>query len=382
MPNTLKSMICSGVRRLSGAAFVFAILTTYAAQPAFADPLSGDTLNTTLDNAANDENPLGFGQGSFVVAPVPFKNVLIGGGLVLGGGYLFNIDEGSDTSVIGIGGLRSENGTNAFGLGGKLVFDQNRWQLSASLGQAEGFYDLYVGGIPVPVRQTGDVFNLSVLRGVTSELLFGAGVRYLDTTLGYGGSGGGLPPLPESQLRVALFNLLAKWDTRDDSFSARSGNLLEGTLSYGEVLDSSTRTYQRAIVTYNHYLPVGAQNAVALRLAACTNSTSTPFFDKCSLGGTDAFRGFSPTEFLNDALLSAQLEYRQQIGSRFGAVLFAGAGNTAANFADLGDTDFRYAGGLGLRFQLSKKFKATLSLDASINDRDEDLLYIYVGQRF
>ncbi|WP_299420203.1 BamA/TamA family outer membrane protein [uncultured Shimia sp.] len=347
-----------------------------------ADPFANDMMNGSLDDARTQDTPLGFGNGSVVVAPVPFKNVLIGAGLVLGGGYLFNIDEGSDTSILGLGVMRSDNGTNAYGFGGKFVWDENRWQVSASLGQAEGFYDLFVGGTPVPVRQTGDVANLSVLRGLNSDLLFGGSLRYLDTTLGYNSSGTGLPPLPEGHLEVGTVSLLAKWDTRDDDFSARNGHLLDGALTYGQILNSSGRDYSKAVLTYNHYLPIGDQNSIATRFAGCASSEDTPFFDQCSLGGTDGFRGFSPTEFLDDALLSAQAEYRHQLSSRFSGVAFAGFGNTGSSFGRIGDSDVRYAGGLGLRFQLSKKFKAVFSVDMSYNDRKEDLLYIYVGQRF
>jgi hypothetical protein len=359
-----------------------ALATFLSVSVAQADPFADDMVSGSLDDARTDDTLIGFGNGSVVVAPVPFKNVLIGAGLVLGGGYLFNIDEGSDTSILGFGVMRSDNGTNAYGLGGKFVWDENRWQVSASLGQAEGFYDLYVAGTPVPVRQTGDVVNLSVLRGLNSDLLFGGSMRYLDTTLGYDRSGTGLPPLPEGHLEVGTFSLLAKWDTRDDDFSARNGHLLDGALTYGQILNASGRGYSKAVVTYNHYLPIGDTNSIAMRFASCATSNDTPFFDQCSLGGMDGFRGFSPTEFLDDALLSAQGEYRHQFSNRFSGVAFAGFGNTGSSLGAIGDTDVRYAGGLGVRFQLSEKFKAVFSVDMSYNDRKEDLLYIYVGQRF
>lgn len=359
-----------------------ALATFLSFSIAQADPFADDMVSGSLDDARTDDTLIGFGNGSVVVAPVPFKNVLIGAGLVLGGGYLFNIDDGSDTSILGFGVMRSDNGTNAYGLGGKFVWDANRWQVGASLGQAEGFYDLYIGGTPVPVRQTGDIVNLSVLRGLNSDLLFGASMRYLDTTLGYDSSGTGLPPLPEGHLAVGTFSLLTKWDTRDDDFSARNGHLLDGALTYGQILNASGRDYSKAVVTYNHYLPIGDANSIAMRFASCATSNDTPFFDQCSLGGTDGFRGFSPTEFLDDALLSAQGEYRHQFSNRFSGVAFAGFGNTGSSLGAIGDTDVRYAGGLGVRFQLSEKFKAVFSVDMSYNDRKEDLLYIYVGQRF
>lgn len=84
---------------------------------------------------------------------------------------------------------------------------------------------------------------------------------------------------------------------------------------------------------------------------------------------------------------SAQAEVRQRLWGRLGAVAFAGAGETHAT-RDLGrnsisfDSDLRYAGGLGLRFRLSKAFPIDLSLDASLNDGGDEYIYFYVGQYF
>lgn len=349
--------------------------------PAQADPIDNNPMNQSLSEARTEE-PLGFTQGSFVVAPIPFKNVLIGGGLALGGGYLFKMDDKSDTSILGFGAMRSENGSNAYGLGGTFAFHDNRWQLSATAAQAEAYYDLYIGTLPVPVRQTGDLFKATLLYGVTPEILLGGGFRYMDTALSYDSTAGGLPPLPESTLDLARLSLIGKWDTRDDTFSARAGHLLSGEIAYGDVLNVDGRDYQKATLSYSGYHPLGDLHSFAYNISACGASDQTPFFENCSLGGTDGFRGYSPTEFLDSALASAQIEYRHKLSARFGAVLFAGAGATGPSFNALDDGGMHYAGGLGLRFQLSKEFKAVFSVDVSINDREEDLLYIYVGHRF
>lgn len=337
-------------------------------------------MNDALNKAAVHDD-LGFKSGSIVVAPVPFKNSLIGGGLALGGGYMFKLDEGSDTSIIGLGGMRSENGSNAYGLMGNFAFAQNKWQFNFAAGEADVYYDLYLGSVPVPIRQDGQLYNSTLLYGLSDTVHIGGGLRYLETTIDYS-SGGTFPPLPDTNLELAVLSLLAKWDTRDDTFSARSGHLINANLSYGEVLNSSGRSYAKATAIYTGYTPLGASNSLAYRAAVCGSDEAAPFFEKCSLGGTDALRGFSPTQYLDDALLSAQLEFRQAISGRFSAVAFAGVGKTGEDLDALFGSPLRSAGGVGVRFQLSKKFKAVFSVDASINDEREDLLYIYVGQRF
>ncbi|SFK57872.1 BamA/TamA family outer membrane protein [Shimia haliotis] len=353
-------------------AVFFSSAAVFAASP--------EDLNVALKKAANDDD-LGFTRGSFVAAPIPFKNAMIGAGLALGGGYMFQLDESSDTSILGLGAMRSENGSSAFGLMGNLAFSQNKWQLSVAAGKADLFYDLYLGNLAVPIRQDGHLFNSTLLYGLTDELHVGAGLRYLETTIDYATSGG-FPPLPDTDLEMGVLSALAKWDTRDDTFSARTGHLINATLSYGEILNQSDRSYTKASALYTGYQPLGPSNSLAYRAAACRSASDAPFFEKCSLGGTDAFRGFSATRYLDDALLSAQVEFRQDLSSRFSAVAFAGVGLTGPDFDSLFSSPLRSAGGLGLRFQLSKKFKAVFSVDMSVNDEHEDILYIYVGQRF
>ena len=62
---------------------------------------------------ASSKPEFGLGSGSFIVAPIPFSDPMIDSGLALGAGYLFKVDDGSDPSLLGIGYLRSQNGSEA-----------------------------------------------------------------------------------------------------------------------------------------------------------------------------------------------------------------------------------------------------------------------------
>ncbi len=329
-----------------------------------------------------NERDYGFTTGSIVVAPIPFKNSLIGAGLALGAGYLFQLDANSDTSVIGLGGLRSENGSNAVALSASLYFHENRWKVGLTSGEAEMFYDLYIGGLPFAIRQDGTLTKTELLYGLTQDIRVGANLRHLDTTIGYDGGTGSLPPLPDVNVELASLSFVAEWDTRDDTFSARDGFLLDFEAMHGEILNGSERSYQKAVLSYSGYHPIGDAHSFAFKVTGCSVASAAPFFDKCSLGGTDSFRGFNPTQYLDNAMLSAQAEYRHQFASRFSAVLFGGAGMTGSQFGALSDDGAHAAGGLGFRFQLSKKFKAMFAVDVAVNDEKDQSVYIYVGQRF
>ena len=95
-----------------------------------------------LDVEDLDDTDLGFRNGSLIVAPIPFSNPMIGSGLILGAGYLFQFDPQSDPSVIGLGGLRSDNGSQAVAAAVSLNFNSNRWKMSLGGGTADVKYDL------------------------------------------------------------------------------------------------------------------------------------------------------------------------------------------------------------------------------------------------
>lgn len=342
-----------------------------------------DTASSTVTDSVSDED-YGFRAGSFVVAPIPFKNPTLGAGLALGAGYLFQMDERSDTSVFGLGAMRSNNGSFAYGASANIAWNNNKWILGATFGEADLNYNLYVAGIPVPINQTGVLFKGSLLYGLTPELAAGGKIRYLDTTVSVNGPGG-LPPVVglDSSAEVVALSFVTKWDTRDSSLYPLQGHLMNFEAMVGNTLSSIfERTYSKAFVNFGLYRSLTESTVLASQLSTCSASSDTPFFDKCSLGGTDSFRGFSATQFLDLNSLSVQVELRQTLSKRFRAIVFAGAGMTGSDYSTLDAGGIHAAGGVGVRFKLSQKFDADLSFDASYNDQGDDLYYIYVGQRF
>ena len=244
-------------------------------------------------------------------------------------------------------------------------------------------YDLFILNTPFPIRQKGTLLRGKFLYGVTPELSFGASFRYFDTKITEL-SGAILPPRISNSLslKVANFGFVAKWDTRSDSLFPRDGHLLDFEIIGGTEVSGPSRDYTKSFVNFSHYHSLSEQTVLAARATACVASSETPFFDLCSLGGTDGFRGFPATQYYDEALLSGQIEIRQQLSNRFRAVAFAGMGVTGADFGDFNSEGIHIAGGVGLRFKLSRKFDADFSVDVAYNDEDDETIYIYVGQRF
>ncbi|WP_170347608.1 hypothetical protein [Ruegeria atlantica] len=336
-------------------------------------------------DATQEETSTGLRNGSLVVAPIPFADPTLGTGVTLSAGYLFNMDEGSKPSLVGIAGLRSDNGSEAFGAAANFAFDNNRWQVETLFAKADFNYDLYTTIGELPVTQDGRIARVELSYGITSELSVGISTRYLDTTVNPGD--GGLPPIPPPfnqflNMEIVSPGFVLKFDRRDDTIYPKTGSILKTEFSHNFTTKGVTGDYSKAFVNYTHYLNPVPDGVVAARLATCTASTETPFFDQCSLGATDAFRGFPVTQFLDLRSVSIQLEYRHQLTKRIGAVAFVGTGQTGDSFSNLFSGTTHSAFGFGGRFRVSKKFPVDFSVDWARNSQGNDQLYIYVGQRF
>ncbi|WP_454277259.1 BamA/TamA family outer membrane protein [Roseovarius sp. MBR-154] len=332
---------------------------------------------------ASSQSDFGLRSGSLIVAPVPFSDPMIGNGLALGAGYLFTIDEGSDPSMLGVGYLRSDNGSEGYALTFNLAFLDNRWSIGATYIDADIDYDLITSFGDVPINQTGELIKVKLMYGITPDFHLGVSARYLESTIGSSN-----PVFPNLPTNIRLPNgfsttgigLLADYSNVDDKIYPTSGFNLAFSSTYNEPSGRFGEDYVKSILTYDTYLPTSDTGVIAIRSVACSAPGRVPFYDLCSLGGTDAFRGFNITQFLDNALLSTQIEYRKRLGKRIGVVAFGGVGAVGGAFNDLDNAGS--AVGLGLRYRVSEKFPVDFAVDGSISDEGDGLLYISVGQRF
>ncbi|OED48000.1 hypothetical protein AB838_13295 [Rhodobacteraceae bacterium (ex Bugula neritina AB1)] len=324
----------------------------------------------------------GFRNGSVVVAPVPFSSPMIGSGLGLGAGYLFKTGPDANTSVIGLGGLRSDNGSQAAAVMVNFALPGNRWQVKALAARADAVYDLYTGAGILPVSQDGALARINVAYGVTPDLSAGVVLRYLETDISTNGAV--LPPSlqPDADLAIGSFGLSLDWDRRDNSDYPTIGTRLTAYATRSHTLGGISRRYDKTYTILDGYRPIGRQGVLALRGTLCAASGNTPFFDQCSIGATDNMRGFNSTQYTGPRSASIQAEYRRRFSKRWGGVVFAGSGWTGPEFGDLTQGGRHSAAGAGVRYRVSRKFPLDFSIDISRNNEQKTQLYVYVGQRF
>lgn len=361
---------------------VLGLAVTVPAIPASAQQsLSEEALSTVPSGA--DAQELGFGGGSVLAVPLPFSNPTLGSGVAAGVAWLFTADEASRSSTIGIGALRSDNGSEGLAFGTDLNFNANRYQFSFLAGSVDLNYDFTAGSFDIPLNQKADLYRADFSYGFTPEFSVGVRLAYAETSLSTG-FGLALPPEINSalDLEIAKFGLVSTLDTRDSEFFPTAGSLVSFEIFRGEVVGGLGSDYEKAVLQGAHFRRgLTDQDAIAFAGTLCHASQSAPFFDACSIGLTDGLRGFSVTKYIGQSLLSGQVEYRGRIGNtRLGYVAFAGAGSVGETTTS--NAGIHSAAGLGVRYRLSNEYPVDLAIDATVNSDDDALLYLYVGQSF
>jgi hemolysin activation/secretion protein len=282
-----------------------------------------------------------------------------------------------------VGGFLTDNDSSGYAIGANLKLSNNRYLMSFLAGHVDLNYDFTAGFFDFPIEQTGDLYKFELAYGFTPEVSIGIGLQYADTELSTT-FGGVLPPeyALSANLEVFKYGLIAEWDRRDSDIYPTTGTLAKLDAYQGEVIGDVGADYSKAVLQGSYFRPGFREDHVlGLTATGCLASDKAPFFDACSIGLTDGFRGFSVTEYIGESLFSIQAEYRGRFGdSRLGYVAFAGA-------ASVGGTQTSSAGshgavGLGARYRLSKDFPVDFSVDATLNSDGETLYYIFVGQAF
>ena len=268
------------------------------------DELDFADITETAEPAV--DSGFGFRSGSFFAAPVPRSTPTLGNSVYLLGGYLFQADEGSRTSFLGASVLWNENDSELLAVGGRLSLLNRRVQLRFGVGDGTLYYDTFVDGQAIPVRQDARGYLLSLGYGVSEQLTLGVAGRYTDSLFT---ASDPAFPIPDTDLTVKRAGLFAEFDSTDNDVFPRDGWRVNVSADRGNA--SSGEDFSVGAAIADRFYPVGETDTVALRGALCASSTGTPYFVECSLGRTDKFRGFEFFRFGGSALASFQAEYHR-----------------------------------------------------------------------
>ncbi len=332
-------------------------------------------------------------RGSFVIAPIPISNPALGSGLVPVVAFIFPItksDKVSPPSVVGTGGLVTDNGSRAFALAAQLYFKQNRYKSTAIYARGNLNYDLYGSGVnqglKLPLIQTGSLFHAEFLRRIAWKFFLGPRFLIGSSLITVAESATQFPsPPPDIGVNTHLTSLgigLTR-DTSPNRFYPTSGTYFTFKSDFYSPVLGSKYTLQSSTGSFNKYWKIGERQVLAYDAYGCATGGKPPFYMNCIYGSGNELRGYVAGKYFDRYMATTQIEERIALPFRLGVVGFGGIGEAIPG----GDeflflhNEFLPAGGVGFRFLLSKAYHVNLRSDFAWG-KDGHTFILGIGEAF
>ncbi len=232
------------------------------------------------------------------------------------------------------------------------------------------------------------VFNQAVLFRVVPELHFGPVIRWSRLTdISFPGdsnqfAGPDATEISEgSTLYGAGFSI--RHDRRNSLITPTENYYLEFTgMLYPDFI-GNTHPHSSWLVDARHYSDLSGDRSSVLgfHFRSLFMTGEPPFQEYALIGGREIMRGYYEGRFRDNNSMQIQAEYRRHIYWRFGATLFAAAGEVWNRFDEISLINPKISAGAGLRFNLNPEDTTHLRVDYGVG-RHGSGLYITIGEAF
>lgn len=152
------------------------------------------------------------------------------------------------------------------------------------------------------------------------------------------------------------------FDSRDQLFDPQGGAFIQGTVRINLPPIGGSAGYQRYLLDARVYHRVRPGSVLAIQAAFEGTSGNVPFEELPQLGGSE-LRAYVFGRWRDRVALRDQVEWRQHVYWRVGAVAFLAAGGIGPTIGSFGPIRTSY--GAGFRFNLSTKENANFSMDVA-----------------
>jgi outer membrane protein assembly factor BamA len=150
-----------------------------------------------------------------------------------------------------------------------------------------------------------------------------------------------------------------QYDSRDFIPNPKRGMylMLQETV-YPQVLGSYNKTLFRTTFTADFFQRVWKGGTLCFDLYSRFNSKNSPWPLKEALGGANRMRGYYTGRYIDNNIISAQIEIRQHLFNRFGCAAWVGAGTVFPEFKEFEFDNILPTYGFGIRWE----FKHNMNL--------------------
>lgn len=351
-----------------------------------------DQMDEVDDQAQAIAHVAGKDSGRDILAiPLPITNPSLGTGVVVAAVAFYNPNRAPSPWISGGAAMKTSNGNWLLGGFHSMSLDDDGYRITAAAGAGKLVTDYYGIGpqagdrdVAVKLDEKVVALRLQAQKRVLPALYAGLRLVYVHVDV----TNGVAPPFPDQaippdQAKSGLMQLgpAVTYDTRDDSLNPRRGIYAHAEWLWSVKALGSDFTSRKLTAGASWYLPKGTNTVLALHAGVCAASRDAPFYDLCLYGQKNDLRGYKSGRYRDGASWALQAEVRQHLFGRVGGVAFGGIGGIAPRLGRLGESRILPAGGVGLRFQPSRKTNINLRLDLAVG-KDSKAVYLGIAEAF
>lgn len=364
------------------------VLTPSASPTDPATAMGGMHLVEELDG--HEAVPSQAQHGNWVVAPIPFRNELLGAGLVLGAGYLYGAsatDRDARHSVAAAAAMYAEGGSWAGLAAHRGYWSEQRYRTTGALATGELLYDveLQLGDnhrtLAVAQQFAGVTLEAATRIGASGWLGFGYRGGHTDVLIRYPTDALPAEFTPATPIESSNLLLNGELDTRDSDLYPSSGHYAQAEALIARQELGSDHDYLGLELEWNAYRRIRDSHVLAWRIAGKLVDGDPPFFAMSWFGSGVDLRGYTPGRYIAESMFAAQLEWRWQVTPRWGLAAFGGAGKVWNALGDIDTDAWLPAGGVSARFRLAKALPLNLRADFAWG-RDDSTFTLAIGEAF
>lgn len=279
-----------------------------------------------------------------------------------------------------VGALGTDNGTQGAMAGDMRYWMGDRLQTLVGGIQASIHLDYYGSGAQGYQNQTPRSYKID-LAGVGGQARYRLGesqnwlgVGYVLATTEATFDQEGPPVGSGGDIRLGGVNLAFNHDSRDNIFTPRSGQYFELAATLFNQAVGSDRDFSRVSANAMQYRPLGPQWSLGVRESMTLSYGDAPFYMQPFV----FMRGVPAMRYQGDKVMQLEGELRWQFWQRVSVVGFGGVGAAVKDFRELSRTSDVAAGGVGLRYEIARKYGVHAGFDVAWG-RDGPAAYIQIG---
>ena len=146
-----------------------------------------------------------------------------------------------------------------------------------------------------------------------------------------------------------------QYDSRDFIPNPKRGAYLSlRETVYPEIFGNTKRTLLRTTLNANYYQQLWTGSVLAFDMFGQVSANNLPWTLREELGGIYRMRGYYTGRYMDNNIVSSQVELRQHVAGRIGAVVWAGGGTVFPTLQKFDMKNLLPKYGLGFRFEIKR----------------------------